>query len=262
MASDISSAPAAATDVVAPPTADLAASIDEAMLPKSPTAAFTNSGAATTYDIAIPIPVFAGEAEFSIGRSRGSGHSAQSLPNADNSGRNPYKQPPDARKQSTQSPHCCCVTRASAPRRGRRAGRRRPLRCGAGDGSQRIAGSCRVGFAGVGLRSLPRRLSAARAGRPAAKRDPARVASRFVNAAPQRVASQADISAEIAAAELLAAQQERGRVPQTQPRLDYPPYRSSVLRHPDHPCSSSIPTKSNAVHRASATRTSTPSTPT
>jgi protocatechuate 3,4-dioxygenase beta subunit len=41
--------------------------------------------------------------------------------------------------------------------------------------------------------------------------------------------TQAEISAEIA---LIAKEHERERTPDTQPRLDYPPYRSSVLRHP------------------------------
>ena len=46
------------------------------------------------------------------------------------------------------------------------------------------------------------------------------------------VASQADITAEIArigGAYLAAGGHE------AQPRLDYPPYRSSALRHPTHP---------------------------
>src|SRR3954466_8630413 len=41
--------------------------------------------------------------------------------------------------------------------------------------------------------------------------------------------TQAEISAEISAA---AEQYRRGAGTQTQPRLDYAPYRSSVLRHP------------------------------
>jgi protocatechuate 3,4-dioxygenase beta subunit len=48
-----------------------------------------------------------------------------------------------------------------------------------------------------------------------------------VEAAPERVASQADICAEIAG--IGASYPGRG---ETQPRLDYPPYRSSILRHP------------------------------
>src|SRR5947209_19766586 len=45
----------------------------------------------------------------------------------------------------------------------------------------------------------------------------------------ERIASQADITAEIAAL-------TRGRGPGgPQPRLDYPPYRSSALRHPKRP---------------------------
>jgi protocatechuate 3,4-dioxygenase, beta subunit len=53
-----------------------------------------------------------------------------------------------------------------------------------------------------------------------------------VRAAPERVASQGDITAEIAG---IAADYQRakgGPGAQTQPRLDYPPYRSSMLRHP------------------------------
>jgi protocatechuate 3,4-dioxygenase beta subunit len=42
-------------------------------------------------------------------------------------------------------------------------------------------------------------------------------------------ATQADVSAEIAA--ISRAYAEGGTI-ETQPRLDYPPYRSSVLRHP------------------------------
>ncbi|GGB37570.1 protocatechuate 3,4-dioxygenase subunit beta [Flexivirga endophytica] len=42
-------------------------------------------------------------------------------------------------------------------------------------------------------------------------------------------ASQADISAEIAA---IADEYARGATTETQPRLDYAPYRSSLLRHP------------------------------
>jgi protocatechuate 3,4-dioxygenase, beta subunit len=42
-------------------------------------------------------------------------------------------------------------------------------------------------------------------------------------------ASQAEISAEIV---LLAKEYERERLRETQPRLDYPPYRSTILRHP------------------------------
>jgi len=47
------------------------------------------------------------------------------------------------------------------------------------------------------------------------------------------VASQGDITAEIAA---IAAEYRGTRVRRgTQPRLDYPPYRSSILRHPKQP---------------------------
>ncbi|SOX53344.1 protocatechuate 3,4-dioxygenase subunit beta, partial [Mycobacterium ahvazicum] len=51
-----------------------------------------------------------------------------------------------------------------------------------------------------------------------------------VRAAPQRVASQDDITAEIAD----IAARHAGNA-DTQPRLDYPPYRSSALRHPKQP---------------------------
>ena len=65
---------------------------------------------------------------------------------------------------------------------------------------------------------------------PSAK--PGGVSSRTVKAAPERVASQGDITAEIAA---VAAEYQRtggGVGQELQPRLDYPPYRSSALRHP------------------------------
>ena len=48
----------------------------------------------------------------------------------------------------------------------------------------------------------------------------------------ERVASQGDISAEIAAA---AADYSTAGSPEAAPRLDFPPYRSSILRHPDNP---------------------------
>ena len=48
---------------------------------------------------------------------------------------------------------------------------------------------------------------------------------------PARTASQSEITAEIAG---IAADYRRGRR-ETQPRLDYPPYRSSILRHPTSP---------------------------
>src|SRR5690348_3473794 len=48
----------------------------------------------------------------------------------------------------------------------------------------------------------------------------------------ERVASQADISAEIAC---LAAGCRRAGGAGPRPRLDYPPYRSSALRNPKHP---------------------------
>src|SRR6478735_7139924 len=52
----------------------------------------------------------------------------------------------------------------------------------------------------------------------------------LVNA--QRVASQGDITAEIDA---FAAVHARTGCHETHPRLDYPPYRSSALRHPKSP---------------------------
>ncbi|MCV7408748.1 protocatechuate 3,4-dioxygenase subunit beta [Mycobacterium florentinum] len=51
-----------------------------------------------------------------------------------------------------------------------------------------------------------------------------------MRAAPERVASQGDITAEIAE---IAARHAGGA--DTQPLLDYPPYRSSALRHPKQP---------------------------
>ncbi len=51
-----------------------------------------------------------------------------------------------------------------------------------------------------------------------------------MEAAPQRVASQSEITAEMAR---IAA--DCGAHDATEPRLDYPPYRSSVLRHPASP---------------------------
>ncbi|OBJ87011.1 protocatechuate 3,4-dioxygenase subunit beta [Mycobacterium asiaticum] len=59
----------------------------------------------------------------------------------------------------------------------------------------------------------------------------ARVASRFVEVAPQRIASQGEITAEMNA---IAADYSAGGAP-AQPLLDYPPYRSSALRHPKNP---------------------------
>jgi protocatechuate 3,4-dioxygenase beta subunit len=47
----------------------------------------------------------------------------------------------------------------------------------------------------------------------------------------QELATQADIDGEIAG---IATAYERDGVEETQPRLDYPPYRSSLLRHPTH----------------------------
>lgn len=46
------------------------------------------------------------------------------------------------------------------------------------------------------------------------------------------VASQADITAEIAR---IAAQYPGAAGGDGQPRLDYPPYRSTMLRHPKQP---------------------------
>jgi protocatechuate 3,4-dioxygenase, beta subunit len=48
---------------------------------------------------------------------------------------------------------------------------------------------------------------------------------------PEGVASQDDITAEIGT---IAATRRRAGT-ETQPRLDYPPYRSSALRHPKRP---------------------------
>jgi protocatechuate 3,4-dioxygenase, beta subunit len=56
-----------------------------------------------------------------------------------------------------------------------------------------------------------------------------------VEAAAERVALQGDITAEIVG---IAAEYQRkgvGLGEVAQPRLDYPPYRSSVLRHPKYP---------------------------
>ena len=54
-----------------------------------------------------------------------------------------------------------------------------------------------------------------------------------MEAAPERVASQVDVTAEMAS---LAAEYQRTSVGlEAQPRLDYPPYRSSALRHPKNP---------------------------
>ena len=76
------------------------------------------------------------------------------------------------------------------------------------------------------------------------------------------VASQEDITAEIAA---IAAEYRRtGSVAgdPTQPRLDYPPYRSSALRHPKRPPLIVDPEELERWAPASAARTSTRSTPT
>jgi protocatechuate 3,4-dioxygenase, beta subunit len=53
-----------------------------------------------------------------------------------------------------------------------------------------------------------------------------------VEAAPERVASQSDITGNMAA---IAADYQHGGRGESQPRLDYPPYRSSRLRHPTFP---------------------------
>ncbi|OBK18375.1 protocatechuate 3,4-dioxygenase subunit beta [Mycobacterium asiaticum] len=50
-----------------------------------------------------------------------------------------------------------------------------------------------------------------------------------MEAAPQRIATQREITAEIDA---IAAHYEPGGDREVHPRLDYPPYRSSALRHP------------------------------
>jgi protocatechuate 3,4-dioxygenase beta subunit len=49
------------------------------------------------------------------------------------------------------------------------------------------------------------------------------------------VASQDDITAEIAALRSSGAADRRCAGGEAQPRLDYPPYRSTALRHPKHP---------------------------
>jgi len=49
------------------------------------------------------------------------------------------------------------------------------------------------------------------------------------------VASQDDITAEIAALQYSGSADYRRVREEAQPRLDYPPYRSSALRHPKHP---------------------------
>lgn len=59
-----------------------------------------------------------------------------------------------------------------------------------------------------------------------------RVASRFVEAAPERLASQGEISAEMTA---IAADRRRSGRDEAQPLLHYPPYRSSALRCPQNP---------------------------
>jgi Protocatechuate 3,4-dioxygenase beta subunit N terminal len=53
-----------------------------------------------------------------------------------------------------------------------------------------------------------------------------------VEAASEPVASQADITAEIAR---IAAEHQRAGTGQAPQLLDYPPYRSSALRHPENP---------------------------
>jgi protocatechuate 3,4-dioxygenase beta subunit len=50
--------------------------------------------------------------------------------------------------------------------------------------------------------------------------------------APERLASQREITAQIAS---IAADFRREGKQETQPRIDYPPYRSSALRHPESP---------------------------
>ena len=78
------------------------------------------------------------------------------------------------------------------------------------------------------------------------------------------LASQPTISAEIrelAAAETRARSTTPGGL--VQPRLDYPPYRSSMLRHPTKALQQADPEAHRARwRRSSATPTSTPSSPT
>jgi protocatechuate 3,4-dioxygenase, beta subunit len=59
-----------------------------------------------------------------------------------------------------------------------------------------------------------------------------KVASGLVKAASEPAASQADITAEIAR---IAAEYQYTGTGEAQPLLDYPPYRSSMLRHPKYP---------------------------
>ena len=72
--------------------------------------------------------------------------------------------------------------------------------------------------------------------------------------------SQSAITAEILQIE---AGYRASGVPELQPRLDYPPYRSSLLRHPTKDLHHADPESDRAVGAgASATATSTPSRPT
>ncbi|WP_345382788.1 hypothetical protein [Pseudonocardia yuanmonensis] len=66
--------------------------------------------------------------------------------------------------------------------------------------------------------------------------------------------TQQTISAEIAR---IAHDYERSGQEETQPRLGYPPYRSSLLRHPRRTRCRSIPRASSCERRASVAGTST-----
>lgn len=69
---------------------------------------------------------------------------------------------------------------------------------------------------------------------------------------------QAEISAEIGA---IQAGYQRAGLEESQPRLDYPPYRSSVLRHPKTPYSWQNPRPPSCRRPVSGRTTSPRSTP-
>ncbi len=69
-------------------------------------------------------------------------------------------------------------------------------------------------------------------------------------------ASQADIDAEIAAAaQEYAEQSATSGTTEDSPRLDYAPYRSSLLRHPTKSPQQADPSRSSCSPRSSATTT-------